>query len=340
MKNIKILIATLLFLLLFAISCSNEDKTGGGTENYDSNTKTNNYVPTPNPNPDPTPTPPPAIPGQLTASATKYITIKIANQKMHSAGRLDFSVRPYELENAGNFTVSIDSVAKATGNNSSLELTPTDFDSLTPSSKELTLLANGLTKVNSASGLSNATYYNYDITFKFTTTSDTVSNKTATAKSTVQLYKYKVVTAQMLEDMIKTTPKLTVTNCNYGIDPKASEDPFDIDFSKITYIEGLRYIDVDKKNGSMTTIPKKENSIFSVVLFSKDIAKLGTDENSKFLAFRGSYVETRVSADKKVLTVNYKFPLNEGYIWDNSMTFATEQGLNIHFKLDKGKWDY
>ena len=76
------------------------------------------------------------------------------------------------------------------------------------------------------------------------------------------------------------------------------------------------------------------------MLFKKDIAKLGTDENSKFLAFRGSYVETRVSADKKVLTVNYKFQLNEGYIWDNNMTFATEQGLNIHFTLDKGKWDY
>ena len=118
MKNIKILIATLLFLLLFAISCSNEDKTGGGTENYDSNTKTNNYVPTPNPNPDPTPTPPPAIRGQLTASSTPYINIKIANQKVHSAGSVSFMVRPYELENAGNFTVSIDSVAKATGNSS------------------------------------------------------------------------------------------------------------------------------------------------------------------------------------------------------------------------------
>ena len=339
MKNIKILIATLLFLLLFAISCSNEDKTGGGTENYDSNTKTNNYVPTPNPNPDPTPTPPPDIRGQLTASSTKYITIKIANKKMHSAGSLGFSVRPYELEKAGNFTVSIDSVAKATGNSSSLELTPADFDSLNPSSKELTLLANGLTKVNSASGLSYATYYNYDITFKFTTTSDTVSNKTATAKSTVQLYKYKVVTAQMLEDMIKTTPKLTVTNFNVGIDPQASEDPFDIDFSKITYIGGgLRYISVDKNNAM--TGPKKENSIFSEVLFKKDIAKLGTDDNSKFPWLSRSYVETRVNADKKVLIATYKFQLNEGYIWDNDMTFATEQGLNIHFTLDKGKWNY
>ena len=339
MKNIKILIATLLFLLLFAISCSNEDKTGGGTENYDSNTKTNNYVPTPNPNPDPTPTPPPAIRGQLTASATKYINIKIANQKMHSAGSLYFSVRPYELEKAGNFTVSIDSVAKATGNNSSLELTPTDFDSLTPSSKELTLLTKGLTKVNSASDLSNATYYYYDITFKFTTTSDTVSNKTATAKSTVQLYKYKVVTAQMLEDMIKTTPKLTVTNFNAsGFGSGPSVDPFDIDFSKITYTEGLRSIEVGNNNAM--TGPKETNSIFSVSLFKKDIAKLGTDENSKFLAFRGSYVTTTVSEDKKVLTVNYKFPLNEGYIWDNSMTFATEQGLDIRFTLDKGKWNY
>ena len=218
-------------------------------------------------------------------------------------------------------------------------MTPTDFDSLTPSSKELTLLTKGLTKVNSASDLSYATYYNYDITFKFTTTSDTVSNKTATAKSTVQLYKYKVVTAQMLEDMIKTTPKLTVTNFNASGFGSGSVDPFDIDFSKITYIEGLRYINVDKNNGM--TGPKKENSIFSEVLFKKDIAKLGTDENSKFpWLSRSHLVETKVSADKKVLTVNYKFQLNEGYIWDNNMTFATEQGLNIHFTLDTGKWDF
>ena len=137
----------------------------------------------------------------------------------------------------------------------------------------------------------------------------------------------------MLEDMIKTTPKLTVTNWNAY---ETSVDPFDIDFSKITYIGGLRYIDVDKSNAM--TGPKEENSIFSEGLFKKDIAKLGTDENSKFLAFRGYHVTTTVSADKKVLTVNYKFPLNEGYIWDNNMTFVTEQGLNIHFKLDKGEW--
>ena len=122
---------------------------------------------------------------------------------MHSAGRVSFLIRPYELQNAGNFTVSIDSVAKATGNSSSLELTPADFSSLTPSSKELTLSADGLAKVNSASDLKDATAYDYSVAFKFTTTSDTVSNKTVLYTSTVSLYKLVSVTKVMLENMIK-----------------------------------------------------------------------------------------------------------------------------------------
>lgn len=54
---------------------------------------------------------------------------------MYSAGKVSFIVRPYELERTENYTVSIDSVAKATGNTSSLELTHADFNSLTPTTK-------------------------------------------------------------------------------------------------------------------------------------------------------------------------------------------------------------
>lgn len=73
--------------------------------------------------------------GTLTASATSNITINIANKTVYSAGKVSFTVRPYELEGTENYTVSIDSVEKATGNNSSLELTPADFNSLTPTTK-------------------------------------------------------------------------------------------------------------------------------------------------------------------------------------------------------------
>lgn len=178
--------------------------------------------------------------------------------------------------------------------------------------------------------------YSYDITFKFTTTSDTVSNKTATAKSTVRLYKYKLVTAQMLEDMIKTTPKLTVSNLSSSIHDDY-EDSFDIDFSKLTYTAGSKTISINNANGSMT-LPAKENSTFSKMLCKLDSIKFGTDANSKFLSMRNSIGTTTVSLDGKVLTANYKFPLKREYIWDNNMTFATNEGLNIEFRLDKGKW--
>lgn len=338
MKNIKILIATLLFLLLFAISCSNEDKTGGGTENYDSNTKTNNYVPTPNPNPDPTPTPPPAIPGQLTASATSNIEIIVTDDGMHTAGSIAFAVNPPELKNTGDLTVSIESVNTNRLNKSFfLQFKPEDFNSLTPTSTKLTLSESGLKKTNqimNSASLSSLNY-SYDITFKFTTTSDTVSNKTATAKSTVRLYKYELVTAQMLEDMIKTTPKLTVSNRYQLYDNY--EDSFDIDFSKLTYTAGLKTISINNASGTMT-LPARETSTFSKLLCKLDSIKFGTDANSKFLSMRNSMGTITVSADGKVLTANYKFPLKREYIWDNNMTFATNEGLNIEFRLDKGKW--
>lgn len=147
-------------MLLFSISCLNEGTTGGDTDDdYYYNPGNNNDI-----------TLPAVIPGRLTASATKNITINIANEKVHSSGSIYFIVRPYELERAGNFSVSIDSVAKATGNNSSLELMPTDFNSLTPTTKELTLSTDGLAKVNTTSGLVDATAYKYGVTFKFTTT--------------------------------------------------------------------------------------------------------------------------------------------------------------------------
>lgn len=147
MKNIKILIATLLFLLLFAISCSNEDTTGGGTGNYDSNTKTNNYVPTPNPNPDPTPTPPPAIPGQLTASATSDIKIIVTDDGMHTAGSIAFEVNPPELKNTVDLTVSIESVNTNRLNKGFLQFKPEDFNPLTTTSTKLTLSESGLKKL-------------------------------------------------------------------------------------------------------------------------------------------------------------------------------------------------
>ena len=140
----------------------------------------------------------------------------------------------------------------------------------------------------------------------------------------------------MLEDMIKTTPKLTVSNRYQSIYDNY-EDSFDIDFSKLTYTAGLKTISINNANGTMT-LPAKETSTFSKYLCGFDSINFGTDENSKFLYTRRSLGTTTVSADGKTLTANYKFPLKREYIWDNNMTFATNEGLNIEFRLDKGKW--
>ena len=261
--SFKLFIILLSLTLLFSISCSNEDTTGGGTGNYSSNTKTNNYVPTPTP----------VIPGQLTASATSDIKIIVTDNGMHTAGSIAFEVNPPELKNTGDLTVSIESVNTNRLNNSFLQFKPEDFNSLTPTSTELTLSESGLKKTNQImnSGSISSLIYSYDVTFKFTTTSDTVSNKTATAKSTVRLYKYKLVTAQMLEDMIKTTPKLTVSN-RYQYIYDNYEDSFDIDFSKLTYTAGLNTISINGANGTMT-LPAKETSTFSKLLCKKYIKR-------------------------------------------------------------------
>lgn len=310
--------------MLFSISCSNEGTTGGDTgDDYWYNPDTNDIIP------------PPLTPGKLTASATKNITINIANQKVHSAGRVSFLVRPYELEDAGDFTVSIDSVVKATGNSSSLELTPTDFSSLTPNSKELTLSADGLAKVNSASGLKDATAYKYDITFKFTTTSDTVSNKTALYTSTVSLYKLVSVTKSMLENMIKTTPTKTVQN-RTAIDTVGS-DSFSIDFNKASISSDLKSVTFNNMAGM--TDPTKDSTYSPYASGLRTLTFGGTAENRKFAS--PLCKNATISTDGSLLTLNYVFTLNRGYVLDNDISFITNEGLNIRVQFlgtKKGKW--
>ena len=315
--------------MLFSISCSNEGTTGGNTgDDYWYNPDTNDIIP------------PPSTPGKLTASATKNITINIANQKVHSAGSIYFMVRPYELEKAGNFTVSIDSVAKATGNASSLELTPADFSSLTPSSKELTLSADGLTKVNSASGLADATAYKYDITFKFATTSDTVSNKTVSYTSTVSLYKLVSVTKDMLKTMITSTPKKENIPNRNKID--GHNDYFSIDFSKASISSDLKTVTFNNMAGMITT-PQNKASTFSPYASGLITLLFGTTDTRKFIS--SGYCKTHTISGSSgdsvdyVLDLNYVFTLKSGYVLDDSISFITNEGLTLRVMfLGNGKW--
>ena len=312
--------------MLFSISCSNEGTTGGNTgDDYWYNPETNNN----------NITPPPVTPGKLTASATKNITINIANQKVHSAGSISFMVRPYELEKTGNYTVSIDNVAKATGNTSSLELTPADFSSLTPSSKELTLSADGLAKVNSASGLADATAYNYSVAFKFTTTSDTVSNKTVLYTSTVSLYKLVSVTKDMLKTMITSTPTKRVLNRSAAAYDNFS-DSFTIDFSKVLISSDLKTTTINSMGAGMTD-PTKDSTYSPYEFTSIWFFKFGTTETQKFI--NSHDCKHTINKTGATLTLNYVFTLKSGYILDDNISFITNDGIKLYITfLNKGKW--
>ena len=259
---------------------------------------------------------------------------------MHSAGSVSFLVRPYELEKAGNFTVSIDNVAKATGNSSSLELTPADFNSLTPTTKELTLSADGLSKVNSASGLADATAYNYSVVFKFTTTSDTVSNKTVLYTSTVSLYKLVSVTKDMLKTMITSTPTKTVENRSAAAYDGFS-DSFTIDFSKASISSDLKTISINQMAG-MTKMPEKDSTYSPSSLTSSWFFKFGTTDTRKFINSHDCNYTISGSSGSSVdytLNLNYVFTLNSGYALDDNISFITNDGIKLVITfLGKGKW--
>ena len=254
---------------------------------------------------------------------------------MHSTGSISFIVRPYELERAENFSVSIDSVAKATGNNSSLELTPTDFSSLTPTTKELTLSADGLAKVNAASGLEDARAYKYDITFKFTTTSDTVSNKTVSYTSTISLYKATSVTQAMLREMIKSTGSKTIPNRSAEAYDNFS-DSFKIDFSQASLSYDLKTITFNSQGAGMTD-PTGDSTYYPSYLTSTLYFIFGTTDTRKFVSSHDC--NHTISQDGKTLTATYVFTLKSGYVLDDNISFITNEGLKIKVMfLGKGKF--
>ena len=167
-------------------------------------------------------------------SFSKTSTIKILNNTNYEAGSVSYLITPYSLK---DYTVSILLVSKATGNTSSLNLDILDFN-YDKASKKLTLTSAGLNKFGSASSLVDATVYKYDIQFMFSTTSDTVSNKTVYATNTVSLFKVKEVTKADLTTIIKTIPKKVNIPNRSKIDGH-NDYAFSIDFSKVSGIDSI-----------------------------------------------------------------------------------------------------
>ena len=180
MWNIKkILIAVLSFSLLFGISCSNEGTTGGETG------------------------------GSISVSEEQNnsydITVISSSSSVYSAGTVGFSV-----SGASDYNVSIQSVDN--GSNP-LSLEPADF-SYNKSTKTLTLSSSGITKLSGAT-LTEATAYQYTITFKFVDSSD--DSKETTANVKVNLYKAQVITKTEIEAMVKSMAAVSVSASGSGL---------------------------------------------------------------------------------------------------------------------------
>ena len=178
MSNIKILSAVLSFLLLFAISCSNEGTTGGDAGNY-------NYF-------------------SVSEESGNSKDITIHNSKVSMAGTVGFTVN-----GSTSYTISIENVSGSTP--CSLEASSFSYNQ---TSKTLTLSSQGEGEVkNKVSEMKEETPYQYTITFKVVDSSDTSKEKTIDVK--VNLYKAKVITKDEIEAMIKSIGEVSV-NASYG----------------------------------------------------------------------------------------------------------------------------
>ena len=329
--SFKLFIALLSLILLFAISCSNKGTTGGesGENYYDgggssggdsgssgggSSIQTKQQF--------------------KVLSFSKTSTIKILNNTNYEAGSVSYLVTPYSLK---DYTVSILLVSKATGNTSSLNLDILDF-SYDKASKKLTLTSAGLNKVSSASSLVDATAYKYDIQFMFSTTSDTVSNKTVYATNTVSLFKVKEVTKADLTTIIKTIPKEANIPNRSKIDGH-NDYAFSIDFSKASGIESIssssQYVTINNMAGM--TDPTNANSTYSP--YGSGLTTLQIPRGNYFSYIYCKSDAMTISTDGSSLTVPYIFTLKDGYILNKDISFITNEGLKFKVLfLNKGKW--
>ena len=190
--SLKTFLITLLSLtLLFSISCSNEDTTGGGGDSF-TDIEEDYY------------------------NTNNMTVISQASSSVYSKGTIGFIVW-----GISDYNVSIESV-----NNGSnpLTLEPSDF-SYDKSAKELTLSSSGLTKFQSSSAnLTAKQKYQYTITFKFETSSDS-----KTLDVNVNLIKAEVITKTEIETMIQSMGTVDIPATNMA--ESSLKAPFDFSIS-------------------------------------------------------------------------------------------------------------
>lgn len=243
------------------------------------------------------------------------ITVVSSSSSVYSVGTVGFSVY-----GATDYDVSIQSVDS--GSNP-LSLEPADF-SYNKSTKALTLSSSGITKLSGAT-LTEATAYQYTITFKFVDSSD--ASKEATANVKVNLYKAQVITKTEIEAMVKSIGTVSVPDSSYVGNPIYAT----FVFSDVTYqSSGANFKANNTGNG---TSGKK---------FSRSAAwaYLSLSKAENYQKYFSSYSYKAPSASGVNLTLYFPLKLKGGYALSSEVKHLTSDGLSIQLTLSSGQsWE-
>ena len=288
------LIALLSLTLLFAISCSNKKTTGGYTGG-----------------------------GSLSVSeeANNSYDITVVSQNssssVYSTGIIGFTVN-----GASNYDVSIQSVKSNSNNTLTLEASNFSYNK---STKILTLSDSGLTKFNNAT-LTEATAYQYTITFRFTDSSNT--SKKTTYNVTINLYKAKFITKTEVEDMVKSIGTVSVQVQNF---PNA---PATFNFSTVSFNSGNPNFTVKNRGNAgniKLSVSTARANVFSSLSKTKNYQQYFSGVSYKASEFSNAN-----------LTLYFPLKLKSGYALSSESEVAhlTDDGLSIQLTLDSNQdWE-
>ncbi|TXJ31431.1 hypothetical protein EPJ69_07295 [Brachyspira aalborgi] len=292
--------------MLFSISCSNEDTTGGDTGyNY-------NYF-------------------SVSEKFGNSKDITLATSTVSATGTVGFNIY-----GSTSYSVSIERVDS--GSNP-LTLDANDF-SYTESTAELTLSYSGLTKYQAAT-LNARQKYQYTITFKFT---DYISEDTKNVDVTVNLIKAQMITKKDIENMMKSVKNSDgmYGSENNGEIVFFDGGTTTFDFKSATFSGSTPNFSA---TGTTITTSGSVTHTASRKTFSLANAIAGTTQYKTYFSssvFDIDYDSTppTIRANNKTCTFTLKFKkLQSGYALSSEVSRLATTGLTIGFTLtDKASW--
>ena len=305
--SFKTFLITLLSLtLLFSISCSNEGTTGGGGDTGDNY----NYF---------------SVSENWNNSKDITVMSQTSSSSVYSAGTVGFTVY-----GATDYTISIESVTMGSGG--SLTLDVSDF-SYNQSTEDLRLSSSGLTKFqNASSGLTEKQKYQYTITFKIATSSESKN-----VDVNVNLIKAKVITKAEVEAMMKkiTTDKGLMGSSPAGVVSIYGDGNYaNFDFSSFTIGSGT-------PNFKATVVSSTDTAgITYSALNGSAIIQSGIQ---KITDYRTLFEYSSINWDKQVIsgkkcTFYFVFKVPSGCALEDSIKHIATTGLTIELTLVNGSW--